>query len=301
MLDLNLLTTFLDIARTGNLQATAKRLSITPSAASQRLKALETQIGKGLFLRMRTGMRLNENGRRLLSMCRDLNREAEAIDDWILTEQGRVAGDFTISSISTIITHIFPALLRNLLREYPDIGIAFRQNISAATEQEVLEGRSDFGIIAGPCKRPSLKVLRLFENNDVLMVASPNYFLAKKKAVTREDLAKAKIIWHGERESRTARRICAQLKIPFPKRFGSILMPNMEMCLGYVREGLGLCFIAKLAALREIQSGELVVLPGFELKIPINLIFRNEPFESAAFKILKEEIVTYCHALDRKI
>ncbi|NBB49370.1 LysR family transcriptional regulator [Rhizobium sp. CRIBSB] len=59
---LSLLTAFEAAARTGSITAAARELDLTQSAVSRQIKALENQLGVGLFLRERQTIRLTVAG-----------------------------------------------------------------------------------------------------------------------------------------------------------------------------------------------------------------------------------------------
>lgn len=63
------LPTFVAVAELLNLSAAAKKLGITQTGATQRIKSLEQALGVTLFTRSRSGMRLTEEGRLLLRYC----------------------------------------------------------------------------------------------------------------------------------------------------------------------------------------------------------------------------------------
>jgi DNA-binding transcriptional LysR family regulator len=63
------LPTFVAVAELLNLSAAAKKLGITQTGATQRIKSLEQSLGVTLFTRSRSGMRLTEEGRLLLRYC----------------------------------------------------------------------------------------------------------------------------------------------------------------------------------------------------------------------------------------
>src|SRR5215475_10631613 len=63
------LPTFMVVAELSNLSAAAKKLGITQTGATQRIKSLEQSLGVTLFTRSRSGMRLTEEGRLLLRYC----------------------------------------------------------------------------------------------------------------------------------------------------------------------------------------------------------------------------------------
>lgn len=90
MTDLNLLHSFMEVARTGNLSVAAKQLFLTQSALSQRILTLEGQVGSSLFLRRKQGMILSKVGEALLGICKDLKKDITHVDHWIRFQKGRV-------------------------------------------------------------------------------------------------------------------------------------------------------------------------------------------------------------------
>jgi DNA-binding transcriptional LysR family regulator len=67
------LPTFMAVAELLNLSAAAKKLGITQTGATQRIKSLEQSIGATLFTRSRSGMRLTEEGRLLFRYCTEVS------------------------------------------------------------------------------------------------------------------------------------------------------------------------------------------------------------------------------------
>jgi len=61
------------VAELLNLSAAARKLGITQTGATQRIKALEQSLGATLFTRSRSGMRLTEEGRLLLRYCTEVS------------------------------------------------------------------------------------------------------------------------------------------------------------------------------------------------------------------------------------
>lgn len=75
-MDVALLKTFLEVARTRHFGHAAERLHVTQSAVSARIKLLEEALGSELFLRKRNDLQLTASGARL-------KRHAEAIvNEW---------------------------------------------------------------------------------------------------------------------------------------------------------------------------------------------------------------------------
>ena len=67
MFDARRLPTFCEVARRGSFAAAADVLWLTPSAVSQQIAALERELGATLFQRYHRGVRLTDEGERLLA------------------------------------------------------------------------------------------------------------------------------------------------------------------------------------------------------------------------------------------
>src|SRR6185295_13451122 len=67
------LPTFVAVAELLNLSAAAKKLGITQTGATQRIKSLEQSLGITLFTRSRSGMRLTEEGHLLFRYCMEVS------------------------------------------------------------------------------------------------------------------------------------------------------------------------------------------------------------------------------------
>lgn len=77
------LSAFAAVLEEGSFEAAARRLSVTPSAVSQRIKALEDRLGQVLVVR-RTPCRPTPAGERLLRRTRPMQvLEAEAMADFL--------------------------------------------------------------------------------------------------------------------------------------------------------------------------------------------------------------------------
>lgn len=302
MIDLNLIFTFLEVARSRSLGAAAKRLHVTPPAVSQRIRALEDQIGKSLFLRKKSGMEPNREGREFIEVCSDLRSSLTRIDDWISTQRGVVKGEVLIASVLSPSCPVFPGFLKQFLDAYPNVKISLNEvQGSAAAEADVLSGKADIGLIVGECQKPSLKMQRIPMNNEVYLVCSPRYFLAKKKRITKEDFQKSRLILHSPTHGRTTRVAFKEIGISADDFSDTIIVPNMESSKYHIMSGVGVALIAKMYIFEELKKGDLVILPGLCLRRPAYLISRNEKYETSAVTMFKKEFVKFCSEFSKKL
>lgn len=298
-MDLNLIKTFVEVARIENLNLAAQKLYVTPSALSQRIKALEDRVGRSLFVRKRTGMELTKAGHELMEICFSLNSDMEKISNWMMYQKGYVGGHISIAICPGMSNFLFPDFMKEFLEKHHQITFAVNNALSVDSEDAVAEGKADVGIIVGKCQRPSLKMQRILTNNNVLMVCSPDYFLSKKKNITRKDLNEATILWHGDKRSRTLKEICKDLGIPFHSEVVKVILPDMDACKQHALKGIGIAFVAKMYIQEELKRGDLVALPGLNLKRPAYMISRNEKYEAPAINAFKDEFVSYCAEFDK--
>lgn len=71
-MDIRVLRSFLSVAETGNMTASAGKLVQTQGAVSQQIKRLETALGHKLFLRSGRGLKLTAAGEKLLPQAQSL-------------------------------------------------------------------------------------------------------------------------------------------------------------------------------------------------------------------------------------
>src|SRR6201981_2852787 len=119
-MELSDLQTFAAVARNGGITRAAEELNTVQSNVTQRVKALETEIGTPLFERHSRGMTLTGAGRRLLPYAQrmaTLSREAvlAARDD------GEPKGPLAIGSGETTAAGRLPALLASFHRRFPAV------------------------------------------------------------------------------------------------------------------------------------------------------------------------------------
>ena len=106
------LTAFAAVLAEGSFEAAARRLSLTPSAISQRIKALEDRLGQVLVLR-RLPCQATPAGQRLLRNAQQLQlMEAETLSEFAATDPAnRAASTMAIAvNADSLASWLLPAL-----------------------------------------------------------------------------------------------------------------------------------------------------------------------------------------------
>lgn len=139
------LRTFVTVAREGSITRASELLFLSQPAVSAQIKAMEDELGVGLFERTPKGMALTANGARLLAKAeqalaahRDLLDEAKRL-------KGRISGTVKVGAVGDASAPALGRLLGRLSERYPEIEVRLRH----ATSGEVFRGVRDGGLDAG--------------------------------------------------------------------------------------------------------------------------------------------------------
>lgn len=147
-MDTRFLQTFLTIVRTGSAAETARRMNITPSAVSQRIRALEAEIGQPLL--QRHGQRLRPSAaaeaimimaERMLALEDDL-RAAASVDG--------ASGLLRVGVIQTALTGIMPDILLALRQNRPGIDLYLVPGASGDLWDQLSAGALDLAVLVKP-------------------------------------------------------------------------------------------------------------------------------------------------------
>jgi DNA-binding transcriptional LysR family regulator len=147
-MDTRFLETFIAVAERQSLAEAAHRLNLTPAAVSQRVKALETELGVRLLMRNGRVMRPTEAGFAILERSRHLVREARDLK--AAAAGPAVVGEMRIGAINTALTGMLPDILHRLAADHPLIEIFIRPGASMDLYGDVANGALDAAFIVEP-------------------------------------------------------------------------------------------------------------------------------------------------------
>src|SRR3984893_15969821 len=164
------LLTFSTIARLGGITRAAEELNTVQSNITQRVKALEAEIGTPLFERHSRGMTLTGAGRRLLPYAQ---RMAALWPEAVLAarDDGEPKGPLSIGSMETTAAVRLPALLAEFHRRFPAVQLSLRTATTADLVAAVLDGTLDGAFVAGPIEHAELDTRIAFREELVLVSA----------------------------------------------------------------------------------------------------------------------------------
>lgn len=194
VMEIRVLKYFLAVAREKNITNAAMSLHITQSTLSRRLKELEEELGKQLFIRGNKKITLTEDG----LLLRKRAEEIVSLSDKTITDikysDTLIGGDIAIGCAETEGLRTIIQMMMSVQHTYPNI----RFHISSGDKQNVLEdlerGLIDFGIFIDPIDKTNYNYLLLPRKEVLGVVARKDSSLAKKGYVTKEDLLNVPLI-----------------------------------------------------------------------------------------------------------
>ena len=141
------LPTFMAVAELLNLSAAAKKLGITQTGATQRIKSLEQSLGTTLFTRSRSGMRLTEEGRLLFRYCTEVtNLEGHFFSGKKGGGQPREVDLCIVGPMSLLAGRVVPRY-SEMSSKWPSLNLRFVIDSNANRLNQLKRGTCDLAFI----------------------------------------------------------------------------------------------------------------------------------------------------------
>ncbi len=166
-LDLRALEIFRAVATEGSISKAAAKLNRVQSNVSTRIRQLEAQIGKDLFLRQSRGLDLTADGELLLSYTErllDLSREAsEALNE------RKPSGMFRVGTMESTAASRLPAILSRYHGLYPDVEIQLETDTAGGLIERLMNFDVEVAFIAEPVSFEKISTRPVFREQLVLV------------------------------------------------------------------------------------------------------------------------------------
>ena len=278
-MELTDLLTFSAVARTGGITRAAEELNTVQSNVTQRVKALEAEIGTALFERHSRGMTLTGAGRRLLPYAQRmaaLSREAllAARDD------GEPKGPLNIGSMETTAAVRLPALLAGFHRRFPAVQLSLRTSTTADLVAAVLDGSLDGAFIAGPIEHADLVSTVAFSEELVLVTARRWQNLGALRAGTPGSGPTALVFRTGCTYRQRLEQVFSEFGWPSSARFE---LGTLDGMIGCVAADMGVTMLPRAVAGRN-DSVNVHTLNPSQAKVETLFITRRAAHQYSALK-----------------
>ena len=276
------LLTFSTVARLGGITRAAEELNTVQSNVTQRVKALEAEIGTALFERHSRGMTLTGAGRRLLPYAQRmaaLSREAvlAARDD------GEPKGPLSIGSMETTAAVRLPTLLAEFHRHYPAVRLTLRTAPTADLVAAVLDGALDGAFVAGPIEHAELSSTPAFREELVLVTARKWSSLASLRAGTPESGPTALVFRTGCTYRQRLEQVFSEFGWPSAARFE---LGTLDGMIGCVAADMGVTLLPRAVVERDhvVSDVSIHALAASQSRVDTLFIQRRSAHQYSALQ-----------------
>jgi DNA-binding transcriptional LysR family regulator len=176
---------FLAVARHRSFRRAAAELGVTPSAAGQAVRTLETRLGVALFVRTTRSVGMTEAGERFLAEAEPAYQALAAAGAAASDLGGRPAGLLRLAVPRAVVPLIIRPVLASFAAAYPDIELEI-----AASEEfvDIASQGFDAGMRMGQFIANDMTALRLTPPFRMVAVGSPAYLAQRGMPTRPEDL-----------------------------------------------------------------------------------------------------------------
>jgi DNA-binding transcriptional LysR family regulator len=171
--------------------------------------------------------------------------------------------------------HLLPQVMYEFSKAYPRIRIDLSVCETAALVRNLRDCRIDVGIIEGPIRDQTFTADAIAED-EIVVIASENHPLTKKRNVTVEELTSEPFIL-PDQGSGTRELIDAYLReagIDAKRIKVRMTIGSPDIIVQMVRAGLGIAFASKWSVFTAVREGtvKLLRIPGMKMKRHFYLI-----------------------------
>lgn len=276
------MTAFVTVAEHRSFAAAARRLAISPSAATRLVAALEQRLGIRLLQRTTRSVTLTDAGARYLESAR---RILAAVDDAESSARAEVAvptGRFVVAAPLVFGQREVAPLFSDFLARWPEV---IGELVLADRVVNLLEEGIDVAVRIGVLADSSLRVRPLGKTRRVL-VASPEYLERRKVPRRPRDLERHALVQFTGLSPTPEWRFDAEgddERVAFRPAF---VTNSADAAIGHAERGGGIAMALSYQIADAVRRGALrVVLARFEPPpLPIQLVYPAARLVSASLR-----------------
>ena len=187
MITYHQLRTFLVVVRTGSLTKAARELNATQPTVSLQLRAIQKFLGKQIFDRDGTGLRLTPAGEKLRRYADEVLGGLRALQQDIAALDGVIAGPLGVGATFIVSRYVLPSTLFRFREQFPDVNVHLHMDLPEPLFQALATNTLDVICYLKVRTPPGLTVEPVGVD-ELVIVVSPAHPLARRRRVTPREL-----------------------------------------------------------------------------------------------------------------
>lgn len=290
-MDFIYLQTFREVAIRQSFTRAAEVLGYAQSSVTTQIQKLEKAYDVKLFERYSNNkIRLTSAGEELFKLAGQMLELFEQSKEK-MTQQG--GGAITISTMDSIASYFLAPYIQAARKEYPNLNLRILTDSEEAILHQVKEGEADVGLILADDSYDSALDWVTVREEPLVLIVNPSHPLLGKPAIELSDLIDAE--WIMPEHTCNYRQLLEKMLRAngIAYRVG-LELGNPEAIKRSIKMGTGISILPQMAAIEEIDRGELAFLPcaQSELTLKVQLILHPRKWVSNPLRFFMEELKT---------
>jgi DNA-binding transcriptional LysR family regulator len=287
------LKVFCDLAETESFTKAAQINSVTQSAVSQQISALERTFKSLLIERSKKKFRLTREGQTLYEYSKQIIQTYESLHSKLQELKDIISGTIRVATIYSIGLHDLPPYVKKFMKSYPTVNIHVEYRRANQVYEDVLGNVVDLGLVAYPTRDPKLEIVPL-RKEPLVLITHPQHPFARQKSVKLKALAGQKVI--GFEPDIPTRKALDKILKEYDVEVKHVMdFDNVETVKRAVEIDAGISIVPQGTVLQEIAKQTLVAVPidDGDFFRPLAAIYKKNKVLSPAMKqflaILKDQ------------
>ena len=184
------------IARERHFGRAAEACFVSQPTLSVAIKKLEEELGTQIFERRTNDVTMTPAGERIVGQAQRTLDEAGRIKEIARHGKDPLAGPLRLGIIYTIGPYLLPALVRQLLKDAPQMPLLLTENFTVKLVDLLKNGEIDVAIMALPLPEAGLVLQPVYDEPFIIAVPRLHPW-SKRKAIPTEDLKKETMLLLG--------------------------------------------------------------------------------------------------------
>ena len=266
-----MLRIFVAVADRASFAEAARRLRVSPTAASRAISALEVSLGATLLRRTTRSVRLTEDGAIYLERCRVILAEIESAELAVRGAGATPGGGLVVTAPVTFgRLHILP-IIGGLLRAHPALKVDL---LLVDRNVRLVDEGVDVAVRIGDLSDSSLQAAKVSEVRRIL-VASPGYIVANGEPMAVAALRDHALVSFSEIDRSQEWRFGGDGQ-PTIRIEPRLTVNTADAAVAAAIDGVGIARVLSYQAIDAIAAGRLVTILDADAPppIPVHLVFQ---------------------------
>jgi LysR family hydrogen peroxide-inducible transcriptional activator len=289
------------VARERHFGRAAEACFVSQPTLSVAIKKLEDELDVLLFERRSNEVTLTAAGERIVAQAQRVLDEAAQIKELAKAGKDPLVGALRVGIIYTIGPYLLPALIRQLLRDAPQMPLLLNENFTVKLLELLKNGEIDVAILALPLPESGVLIQPVYD--EPFMIAVPrNHAWTRRKSIAADELKKETMLLLGTGHCFRDQvlEVCPELSRfstgaeGIQKTFeGS----SLETIRHMVASGLGITVLPKTSVPEKPPRDSLIEYVPFKPPVPerrVVLAWRKSFTRPQAVEALRRAILR-CH------